>query len=282
MPLFIKAKNEVTKPKEDDNEGKTIFVAKRHWFSLSQTDGLEFVPVIPEFDVTKALTGLNIAQEPFQHMDGNCQGYAKTDQRIIAINPVAYDKPKTIFHEVAHVLLHPGILSRHSDSILPRDVAECEAELTSYLTKSGLRRWARVLFQPAHGRDHGVLVPRRPANQDTADNVQSGPVLDIRRRPEAIFLSSTRHRAMSYRPVRRSTDEVEVAGPSTAVPTTGTLRARASDGDAGKPGTHVAGLDAQNPVRDQSRCPTAAPCRLNDENSRGKLQNVRRNSSVVC
>ena len=36
----------------------------------------------------------------------------------------------------------------------------------------------------------------------------------------------------------------------------------------------------QNRIRDHGRCPSAAPCRLNDENSRRKVQNVRRGSSA--
>jgi hypothetical protein len=40
-------------------------------------------------------------------------------------------------------------------------------------------------------------------------------------------------------------------------------------------GPHVARVDGQNRVWDQDRCPIAAPCRLSDENSRGKVQNVR-------
>ena len=43
----------------------------------------------------------------------------------------------------------------------------------------------------------------------------------------------------------------------------------------------VARVDGQNRVRDQRRSPVAAPCRLNDENSPAKFQNVRGDSSAV-
>jgi hypothetical protein len=43
----------------------------------------------------------------------------------------------------------------------------------------------------------------------------------------------------------------------------------------GRCGSHVARVDGQNRVRDQRHSPVAAPCRLYDENSRGKVQNVR-------
>lgn len=45
-------------------------------------------------------------------------------------------------------------------------------------------------------------------------------------------------------------------------------------------GPHVARVDGQNRVRDQGRCPLTAPCRLNDENLRGRVQNVHGQSSA--
>jgi hypothetical protein len=43
----------------------------------------------------------------------------------------------------------------------------------------------------------------------------------------------------------------------------------------------VVRVDGQNRVRDQHRSPVAAPCRLNDENSRRKVQNVHGDSSAA-
>lgn len=82
-------------------------------------------------------------QRPFQisrlrycSMSGDSTGYARTNERIVAISPLAFDPVKTMFHEVAHVLLHPGIISDHEQ--LPKDVREVEAELTAYIVKSAL------------------------------------------------------------------------------------------------------------------------------------------------
>jgi hypothetical protein len=49
---------------------------------------------------------------------------------------------------------------------------------------------------------------------------------------------------------------------------------------AGKTGPAVARVDEQNRVRDQRRPPVACAYQ-NDENSRAKLQNVRRDSSAI-
>ena len=59
---------------------------------------------------------------PFDHLDGNVQGYA-TPQGDIAINPVAALPHKTLFHEVAHVLLKHA-----ADVTVSRSVREVEAE----------------------------------------------------------------------------------------------------------------------------------------------------------
>jgi hypothetical protein len=71
----------------------------------------------------KAMKELNITVEPFEHPDGNCQGYAKTDQRVIAVSPIAYDGFKTAAHECSHVLLHPRTVSSDSEN-LKRDLKD--------------------------------------------------------------------------------------------------------------------------------------------------------------
>jgi antirestriction protein ArdC len=140
MPITVKAKE------GDEDDKKTIFLPKRHWFALSQTDGAEYVPPpIPDFDIAKAERELEISIEPFHHSDGNCQGYAITDKRIIAINPVAYDAFKTTAHEIGHVLLHPSTISADTQK-LTRDIKEVEAELTAYLVCSSLGKTDNLHF----------------------------------------------------------------------------------------------------------------------------------------
>jgi hypothetical protein len=67
----------------------------------------------------------------------------------------------------------------------------------------------------------------------------------------------------------------------TAVSGTWTPRDRASRGDCRETsGPQVARVEGRA-VSDKSRGPLAAPCHPNDENSRGKVQNVRGDSSDV-
>jgi antirestriction protein ArdC len=134
------------KPDGDDrsggepNEAETFtkFVYRPHWFVLAQTDGepLDTVP-IPEWDVARALSSLNISQEPFAHLDGNCQGYAR--ERAIAVSPVAAHPHKTRFHELAHVVLgHTSEGELNDDERTPRSLREVEAEAVAMLCLEAL------------------------------------------------------------------------------------------------------------------------------------------------
>jgi len=131
MPVTIK-------DEANPDKAKTIFVARKNWFGLSQTDGAEYTPEpIPGFAIATALAGLGITQEPYAMVDGNCQGYAKPDKQVIAINPIASDPTKTTFHELAHCLLHDGAQLADSGELV-RSVKEVEAELTAYLVSAAL------------------------------------------------------------------------------------------------------------------------------------------------
>jgi hypothetical protein len=89
---------------------RTIFVFKKNWFVLSQTEGAPYEPEpMPAWDKAAALTALNIREEAFVLVDGNTQGYAAVGAATVAISPIAVMPAKTLFHEVAHVLLHRGI-----------------------------------------------------------------------------------------------------------------------------------------------------------------------------
>ena len=68
----------------------------------------------------------------------------------------------------------------------------------------------------------------------------------------------------------------------TVLPTTRTPRARASGGEVERTEDRTSHeWDGRNPVRNQGRCPLAIPCRLNDENSREKMQNVRGDITAI-
>jgi hypothetical protein len=86
---------------EDDDEPQMVtrFILKPFWFTLAQTDGpaVDAAP-LPDWDRGRALRALQIAEIPFDLLDGNVQGFARG--RAIAVSPVAAMPAKTTFHEV--------------------------------------------------------------------------------------------------------------------------------------------------------------------------------------
>ncbi|MEW5888014.1 MAG: ArdC-like ssDNA-binding domain-containing protein [Pseudomonadota bacterium] len=133
-----------TESPEDVAEGGTggirksgfrIFVLKNHWFSLDQTEGERYEPAVgtPDWDKAQALCNLGITEERFELMDGNTQGYAVPGEKRLAINPLAAMPWKTLFHEIAHCLLHSREAQMADGALMPKDVKEAEAEAVAYL-----------------------------------------------------------------------------------------------------------------------------------------------------
>lgn len=119
----------------DKKSGVTIFVLRPHWFSLDQTEGEKYEPKVdlPEWDKAKALSRLGVVEERFELMDGNTQGYAIPGEKRVAINPLAAMPWKTLFHEIAHCLLHSKEAQMADGALMPRDIKEAEAEAVAYL-----------------------------------------------------------------------------------------------------------------------------------------------------
>ena len=117
----------------------TRFVWRPNWFVLSQTDGTgEPAPIAaPGWDADSALSALAIERVPFEHMDGNCQGYARA--RSVAVSPLAENPVKTMLHELAHVVLGHTQAAECADAgELTRAEREVEAEGTAYICGSVL------------------------------------------------------------------------------------------------------------------------------------------------
>ena len=111
------------------------FIYKNYWFALSQTEGeqFNFEDVDINWGKEKALSILNIKEIPFASLSGNCQGYATRDNEI-AINPLAQLPLKTLFHELAHIVLgHTNKEALADDKDLTRSIKEVEAEATALL-----------------------------------------------------------------------------------------------------------------------------------------------------
>jgi N-terminal domain of anti-restriction factor ArdC/IrrE N-terminal-like domain len=141
QPVTVKRPADSADPDADQTNGPgvfTRFVYRPHWFVLAQTDGAEMPPApIPTWDASRALAALDVAEIPFDAMDGNCLGYARG--RSIAINPVNPMPHKTRFHELAHVLLEHTAEGVQADGeITPRNLRECEAEAVALLCCAAL------------------------------------------------------------------------------------------------------------------------------------------------
>jgi hypothetical protein len=127
----------LTRSKENDNGEKehfiSAFVWKPRWFVLSQTDGEPVeMPSIPAWDKETALANLQITEIAFDHLSGNVQGFAQ--KRQIAISPIAALPHKTLFHELAHVVLgHTTESDFQNDEQTPKCLREVEAESVAML-----------------------------------------------------------------------------------------------------------------------------------------------------
>ncbi len=139
IALYMPITGRKSAKKEGDEEGFfTRFILRNNWFVLSQTEG-DSVPAATElaqWEKAKALTALEIEETPFNSIDGNSQGYAM--ERKIAINPIAQLPIKTMFHELAHVVLgHTSELMTDNDRT-PRDIREVEAESVALICLESL------------------------------------------------------------------------------------------------------------------------------------------------
>ena len=131
MPVSFNKKD---KDGEKTKQVVSTFIQRPRWFALSQTEGADYTPpvVTPNWDSQKALTALEIDRVPFEHINGNCQGYATANK--VAVNPVAAYPEKTLFHELAHVVLGHTKESLMSDSEqTPKNIKEVQAESVAYI-----------------------------------------------------------------------------------------------------------------------------------------------------
>ncbi len=122
MPVITKEKD----PEWDDRIKSIFFMPRRNWFTVYQTEGDEFIPEVPGFDFTRIDEKLDVERVEFNHTDGNCQGYASSNK--YAINPIAANPMKTMFHELAHILLGHTDQQMDDSATLARNIKEFQAE----------------------------------------------------------------------------------------------------------------------------------------------------------
>ena len=169
MPITVKRRDDA----EETPETFTRFIFRPNWFVLAQTDGQPFEPLpLPTWDAARALTALDITEEPFTKTDGNCQGYAH--HRTIAVSPVAELPHKTRFHEVAHVVLGhtaeaTGAAQTTDDATTPRSLREVEAEAVALVCLEALglpgADHCRGYIQHWNARREAEPIPERSAQR---------------------------------------------------------------------------------------------------------------------
>jgi antirestriction protein ArdC len=151
----------------DDDEVLLRFVYRNAWFVLAQTDGADVPPADPPgWDKARALDALDVAEVPFDAIDGNILGYARG--RSVAVSPVNPRPFKTLFHEVAHVLLgHTATAAQADAETMPRSLEEAEAECVALLCCEALglpgADESRGYIQHWYGQGHPI--PERSAQR---------------------------------------------------------------------------------------------------------------------
>ncbi len=168
MPVNCKAKHSTCDEKGNETEQEscfTRFVYRNNWFVLAQTEGAEYkAEPLPDWDESRALATLSIERIGFDELDGNTQGYA-TGKKV-AINPVAAMPAKTLFHELAHVVLghtSEGSLNDGSERT-PRNMREVEAESVALLCCESLGL-PGAEFSRGYIQSWGSEIPERSAQK---------------------------------------------------------------------------------------------------------------------
>jgi len=140
-------------------ERRLSFKAVRCIFALSDTEGPELALVeLPEWNIDKALTKLDVRQVPFEMLNGNVQGYSVG--REFAINPVAVRPTKTLFHELGHIVL--GHTEPKLDVDYHRGVFEFQAEATAHLTMNELGQLDAASAYQSRGYIQHWMKDERP------------------------------------------------------------------------------------------------------------------------
>jgi antirestriction protein ArdC len=143
------------------------FTYRNRWFVLAQTEGADLPPADPPgWDKARALAALDVVEVPFDIIDGNIMGYAR--DRQVAISPINPCPFKTLFHELAHVLLGHTAESAQADSeTTPQSLRECEAESVALLCCEalGLPGAAESRGYIQHWYGQGNPIPERSAQR---------------------------------------------------------------------------------------------------------------------
>jgi antirestriction protein ArdC len=172
MPITAKK----TREKSDGSEEESVFrffTFRAKWFVFSQTEPIEGMEyneeeLVPPMDWDKelALKELGIKETSFNKTNGNVMGFA-TPESEIAINPINPLPHKTLFHELAHIVLgHTKERGYEPDSEhTPRSWREVEAESVAFILLNvlGLEGMNESRGYIQHWLGEGKEIPEKNA-----------------------------------------------------------------------------------------------------------------------
>ncbi|MEO7075757.1 MAG: hypothetical protein ABI068_10680 [Ktedonobacterales bacterium] len=107
---------------------------------------------------------LHIKCIPFEHLNGNVQGYSVG--REIAINPMAVNATKTLFHELGHVVLGHTVASSLGEYATHRGIMEFQAEAAAYLTMHELESIDEETASHSRGCIRRWLKDEQPTDRE--------------------------------------------------------------------------------------------------------------------
>jgi antirestriction protein ArdC len=181
MPISIKTRDQPpdAEPQVLVDAGKESprvyrrFLYRANWFTLSQTEGEPYQPQeLPQWSEAQALVTLGISRIPFDLTDGNVQGYAQ--QSSVSISPIAFLPHRTLFHELAHVILGHTVEAQQVDGEhTPRSLREVEAESVALICCESLNlagaEYSRGYIQHWLGQQRSTAqtpaIPERSAHR---------------------------------------------------------------------------------------------------------------------
>jgi hypothetical protein len=140
------------------------FKVVRAVFALSDTEGAELPPIpIPGWDLQAALDKLGIREVPVDNTNGNLQGWSQGVE--FAINPIAVNRTKTRFHELAHIMLGHTLPHHYQEYQAHRGMMEFQAEAAAYLVMNELELMDEETASHSRGYIRHWLGSEQPPDQ---------------------------------------------------------------------------------------------------------------------
>lgn len=158
------ATDEMLEAKRDRVAKLIGFKVVRKVFALSDTEGDELPEVpIPGWDLQTALATFGIRETAFDSTNGNLQGYSHGLE--FTINPLAVNKNKTRFHEMAHIVLGHTLPHHYEEYQTHRGIMEYQAEATAYLVMNELELMDDETASVSRGYIRHWLGSEQPPDQ---------------------------------------------------------------------------------------------------------------------